>query len=155
MINLLNIKIIENNKGGHEDLLFDVRGLICEKYFDTYYFSLAIEPKSGILEIKSAVAKLLGAWMKQVNGLRSGNIIYLPIDFSDQYTGCLKVENLEDRLLLTYGLSKREGWSVNPISPSEYFHSIIDFEAESITGKSISKIEFVNALNWQIKKLTE
>jgi len=45
--------------------------------------------------------------------LDDGQNIYLPIDFSDQYTGCLKVEKNSD-LNLTYGNSRREGWNVDP-----------------------------------------
>lgn len=41
----LNIEIIENDKGGHEDLIFDIPNLITQQKLDTYYFALAIKPK--------------------------------------------------------------------------------------------------------------
>lgn len=65
MVNLLNIEILENEKGGHEDLIFEIPNLISQQKLDTYYFALAIEPKSGLKEIKKAVSKLLESWNKK------------------------------------------------------------------------------------------
>ncbi len=36
----INIEIIKNNKGGYEDLVFEITDLISQQKFDTYYFSL-------------------------------------------------------------------------------------------------------------------
>lgn len=55
MPSLLNIEIIENGKGGHQDLIFEIPNLISPQKYDTYFFALAIEPKNGIAEIKNAV----------------------------------------------------------------------------------------------------
>lgn len=62
MESLINIEIIEKDKGGHEDLVFEIPGLISQQKFDTHYFALAIEPKKGIQEIKNAVAGLVASW---------------------------------------------------------------------------------------------
>ncbi len=152
MTNLLNIEIIENNKGGHEDLMFEIPGLIGQQKFDTYYFALAILPKNGINEIKNAVAELIASWNKKQAELKSGETIYLPIDFSDQYTGCLKVEK-KNNLTLTYGFSRREGWSVDPINPNKYFESITDFESENKKSLTVGQSEFEKCLDGLIEKL--
>ena len=133
MSDLLKIEIIENDKGGHEDLIFEIPELISLQKFDTYYFALAIEPKSGIKEIKSSVAELIASWNKKLAEIKSGQVIYLPIDFSDQYTGCLRVEK-ENDLNLTYGFSRREGWSVDPINPSEYYESMASVSSNRDNG---------------------
>jgi len=152
MTNLIYLEIIENEGNGHEDLVFEIPELVKQQKFDTYYFSLAIEPKSGIEEIKSALAVLISSWNQKQMGLENGQVIYLPIDFSDQYTGCLKVEKNND-LKLTYGYSKREGWSVNPINPSEYYESITDFEPENGKSLTVKQTEFKNCLTEIIEKL--
>ncbi|WP_445749923.1 hypothetical protein [Polaribacter sp.] len=152
MKNLLNIEIIENDKSGHVDLVFEIHELINQKKFDTYYFALAIKPKSGIQEIKNAVAELIDSWNKKQAKLENGEIIYLPIDFSDQYTGCLKVEKRID-LNLTYGFSRREGWSVDPLNPKDYYESITDFEPEKENTITIKQSEFEKCLSKVIKKL--
>jgi hypothetical protein len=149
---LINIEIIENNKGSHEDLVFEIPELISRQKFDTYYFALAIEPKSGIKEIKNAVAELIVSWNKKQAEMENGQIIYLPIDFSDQYTGCLKVEKKID-LNLTYGFSRREGWSVDPINPTEYYESITDFDTEKEKSITVKQSEFGKCLTELIEKL--
>ena len=152
MSNLLKIEIIENDKGGHEDLVFEIPELITQQKFDTYYFALAIEPKNGIKEIKKAVAELIASWNKKQAELENGQVIYLPIDFSDQYTGCLKVEKKND-LNLTYGFSKREGWSVDPINPTEYYESVSDFDTEQEKSITVKQSEFEKCLTELIQKL--
>ena len=150
MSNLLKIEIIENDQGGHEDLIFEIPNLISQRKFDTYYFALAIEPKSGIKEIKNAVAELIASWNKKQAEMKSGQVIYLPIDFSDQYTGCLRVEKKND-LNLTYGFSRREGWSVDPINPTEFYESITDFGTKNEKSLIVNQSEFEKCLT----KLTE
>jgi hypothetical protein len=152
MTSLINIEIIENEKSGHEDLVFEIPGLVGQKKFDTYYFALAIEPKNGIEELKNAVAELIASWNEKQAELKNGQIIYLPIDFSDQYTGCLKVEKNND-LKLTYGYSRREGWSIDPINPTEYYESITDFDTDNETSLTIKQTEFENCLTDIIEKL--
>ena len=150
MSNLLKIEIIENDKGGHEDLIFEIPNLISQQKFDSYYFALAIEPKNGIKEIKNAVAELIASWNKKQAEMENGQVIYLPIDFSDQYTGCLRVEKKND-LNLKYGFSRREGWTVDPINPTEYYESISDFDTENDKSLTVNQSEFEKCLT----KLTE
>jgi hypothetical protein len=38
MTEILTIDIVDNEKGGHDDLLFSIPNLIGDKVFDTYYF---------------------------------------------------------------------------------------------------------------------
>ncbi len=152
MLNLLYIEIIENGKGGHQDLIFEIPNLISPQKYDTYFFALAIEPKNGIAEIKNAVAELILSWNKRLTQLKNGQVIYLPIDFSDQYTGCLRVEKTND-LKLTYGFSRQEGWCVDPTNPSEYFESITDFVAENEKSIIVKQSEFEKCLNDTVKKL--
>jgi len=149
---LINIKIIENDQGGHKDLIFEIPNLISQQKFDTYYFALAIEPKIGKKEIKNAVAELIASWNKKQAKMKSGQVIYLPIDFSDQYTGCLRVEKKND-LNLTYGFSRREGWSVNPINPTEFYESITDFDTEKEKSITVKQSEFGKCLTELIEKL--
>ncbi|PRX56651.1 hypothetical protein [Flagellimonas meridianipacifica] len=148
----LNIEIIENNGGGHNDLLFEIPKLIGQQKFDTYYFALAIEPKHGIAEIKNAVARLIDSWNKKQAELKNGQVIYLPIDFSDQYTGCLRVEKKND-LTLSYGFSRREGWRGDPMNPVDYFESITDFNSINEKSITVNQLEFEKCLTEIIEKL--
>jgi len=151
MERIINIEIKESGKG-HNDLIFEIPNLISKKEFDTYYFALAIEPKFGVKEIKNAIIKLITFWIEKIIELKNKEIIYLPIDLSDQYTGCLKVE-MNDNIALTYGYSRKEGWSFNPLNPSEYYKKINDFIANPKKTLTYSKIEIIQSINGLIEKL--
>lgn len=84
--------------------------------------------------------------------MENGKTIYLPIDFSDQYTGCLKVAKQND-LILTYGFSGREGWSIDPINPTEYYESITDFKSANEKSLTVKQSEFEKCLTELIEKL--
>jgi len=153
MTDILTIDIIDNDKGGHDDLLFSIPDLIGDKEFDTYYFYLAVEPAETIDEIKNAVSQLLQFWLDKVSGSINGETIFLPIDFSDQYIGCLKVQNQDMKLVLTYGFSRREGYSVDPLNPENYYKEINDFKADSEKQMTIDQTVFISSLDKQIRKL--
>jgi hypothetical protein len=152
MTSLIKIELIDNDQNGHEDLLFEIPGLVGQKKFDTYYFALAIEPKNGLSEIQKAVSHLIESWKQEINRLKYGQSIYLPIDFSDQYTGCIKLEK-HDKLNLTYGYSMREGWSVDPINPTDYYTSVNDFKSEVDKSLVVEQNELENCLNKLIVNL--
>ncbi len=153
MTQILNVDIIDNDKGGHEDLLFSIPDLIGDRSFDTYYFCLAVEPIETIDDIKNAVSQLLQFWLGKIAESKNGETIYLPIDFSDQYTGCLKVQNKDKHLILTYGFSRREGYAVDPLNPENYYKEINDFQADSEKQLTVDQDVFISALDRQIQKL--
>jgi len=102
---LLNIEVLRHKRGGHEDLLFEIEGLVEKRTFDTYYFALAAEDKK--VSLGSALALLLRSWKRKLSTMKFEDTLYLPIDFSDQATGCIKVEK-EAMLVLSFGYSTRE-----------------------------------------------
>lgn len=153
MTEILTIDIIDNDKGGHNDLLFSIPDLIGDKEFDTYYFCLAVEPVETIDDIKNAVSQLIQFWHNKVSESKNGETIFLQIDFSDQYTGCLKVQNQDGQLVLTFGFSRREGYAVDPLNPENYYKEITDFEADSEKQLTVDQSIFISTLDKQIRKL--
>ena len=153
MIDLLTIEVIENDRGGHDDLLLAIPELLGSKTFDTYYFCLAIEPKATTDDIRNAVAQLLQFWLDKIEEMKNEEIVYLPIDFSDQYTGCLKVLKKATQLILNYGFSRREGWAVNPLNPNNFYKEINDFQSETEKQLAVDKANFIFYLDKQIQKL--
>ncbi len=151
MIELLRVEIIKNDHGGHGDLIFEISNLTGRKVFDSYYFALTEDVKN-INDVKNAVSKLLAYWKDKIMKSKNGDRIFLPIDFSDQYTGCLRVEKKASKLKLTYGFSMIEGYAVNPSNPSEYYKEVKDFKAgeKQIT---VEESLMIAALEQQISKL--
>jgi len=152
MSNILNIQIIKNSKKGHEDLLFEIPKLDIQKRLDTYYFTLAIASKKQPYQIKHAIAELIAFWNKKQAEMTNGAIICLPIDFSDQYTGCLKVEKNND-LKLTYGYSMQEGYSINPMNPIYFYSTVTDFKPNNEKIVIVNQTAFEKCLTKLIEKL--
>ena len=151
MNDIINIEI--RNKSGHDDLKFCVRNLTGELTFDTYYFGLAIEPFEDISDLKKSVANFLNKWVNHINLMQNGHAKYFPIDFSDQYTGCLRVVKQEDEIEISYGTSNKEGWFVDINNPESYFDSITDFHSDTET-LLIKKVDFIKSIQNQINLLT-
>ena len=121
---LLNIEVLRHKRGGHEDLLFEIEGLVEKRTFDTYYFALAAEDKK--VSLGSALALLLRSWKRKLSTMKFEDTLYLPIDFSDQATGCIKVEK-EAMLVLSFGYSTREGYSIAVTEPGDFYDAVTDF----------------------------
>ncbi len=152
MGNIINIQILKNSKGSHEDLLFEIPKLGIQKSLDTYYFVLAMESKKQPYQVKNAVVELVSFWNKKLTEMPNGTVIYLPIDFSDQYTGCLKVEK-NNSLKLTYGYSMQEGHSINPMNPIYFYNTVTDFKPEQGKFLIVNQTAFKKCLTALIVKL--
>jgi hypothetical protein len=153
MTELMTIEIVNNNEGGHNDLLFSIPALIETKKFDTYYFGIAIEQSETIDTVKKAVSHLLQYWIDKLFESRNGETIFLPIDFSDQYTGCLKVQNQAEKFILQYGISRCEGCSIDPLNPENYYKEIDDFEAQNKKQLEVDQPVFILTIENQIQNL--
>jgi hypothetical protein len=147
------LKIELQEKSGHNDLSFCIKDLTGDLSFDTYYFGLAIEPVENFQEIKNCVADFLRHWVTQTETMQSGQSKYFPIDISDQYTGCVKIDKNGENLSVAYGHSKREGWKVNINNPINYFDSILDFENDSPKTIDVRQVDFVASIKKQIDEL--
>ncbi len=153
MADILQVDIMDNKKGGHDDLIFSIEGLVDKLILDTYYFIIEIEPYETLQDIKNAVGQLLTYWLTEIQNVDEGKQIYLPIDFSDQYTGCLKVLKQGESIQLTYGFSDREGYSINPLSPGDYSTTITDFKDTQNKTIEVTSDDFMNSVRHQIDRL--
>lgn len=145
------LSLQESDTAGHSDLSFEFPALGLSERLDTYYFALAIEPKSGSKEIKKAIALLLQSWKSRLNKLIEGETIYLPIDFSDQYIACLEVSK-NSELEINYGFTQVGGYAVNPINANNFFDSVKDFKPTVSKSIKIPQSEFVSRLDLLIRK---
>ncbi|MGA0560635.1 hypothetical protein ACO2Q8_28475 [Larkinella sp. VNQ87] len=116
----------------HDDLYVNFPELDIEQYNDTYYFAL----DSGILpeeederKVKIVLNDLLTNWEKSVEALSNESTALLPIDFSDQYVGALKVRRKDDHLTVHYSTYRMDGG----MFPS--FMNKISFDEEIFTSK--------------------
>lgn len=57
---------------------------------------------------------LLQEWIRQLQSLEDGGLMWLPFDFSDEYTRWLAVQRSGDEASLVFGWAPVEGWAINP-----------------------------------------
>jgi len=134
----------------HKDLMVSVQKNGFNGIFDSYYLGLDDEIKTdlkGLEKINLVLKKLIEYWIKTITEAKNREVHYLPIDFSDQYTGCFRIEKKDNNLLVSYGYSLIEGYSVSPSNPGNYATSISDFEENpEFSSFSVSQDELVSSL---------
>ena len=100
MNDLINISL-KKERGGHKDLIVTVEKNKFRGIFDSYYLGLDDAIKTdlrGREKIKLVLVRLIEYWLKCIQESRDGAVFYLPIDFSDQYTGCFRITKKDDSL---------------------------------------------------------
>ena len=150
---MIRINLIQNDAGGHKDLNFQIDGLTEQLTFDSYYFALATERASEHLSTVQAIAQLISFWIMKLESLDSNETIFLPIDFSDQYIGCLRVTSMNGELELNYGYTITGGYGVNPLDPEEFSNNVKDFVAEPVNLLLSHRELLVNPLKSEFNKL--
>lgn len=116
--------------GGHDDLLLYVVGQPRERC-DSYYLGLDDSfdgERSGADSVRAVLRRLLEQWVHALRGAGEGDVLFLPYDFSDQSTGCLRCRVLADEVELVSGFSGREAHDVSLADISDFVHGIDDFQ---------------------------
>lgn len=111
-----------------------------------------IEPdKEDADKVKTVLKKLLDQWKLYVSRMKADEIIYLPFDFSDEYTGCLRCEFQNDFVLLTVGYLQSVGWLIFPSDISNYVKSSKLFIKSKVLTIKLRKKEFLNQIKQNIE----
>ena len=127
---------------GHNDLIFELEGLVPRSIFDTYWLMLG-ELEWTIDARRNAIIKLMDSWLTSLKSFDSQKeSAYLVVDISDQYIGCVKVTKASQFFVLEYGFSEqgRNG------------DDITEFTVTS-DSKAVKHEDFVSSINKQISKL--
>ena len=135
--------------GGHRDLFLTIPQLGVEVCADSYYFAVALghrNVRASENTVRQEVVALLSCWVDTVCSCSDGDTVYLPFDFSDQYTGCLRVIEDRDNFRLSYGHSLFEGWRIDPLEAAEHSQQYDDFNPSSEREVSLSKDDLLAAL---------
>jgi hypothetical protein len=111
----------------HDDLLLKLGAWrhVC----DSYYVAIDESLEAGA-DIASGLVRLLDQWLEQLERLPLvGRPVFLPFDFSDQFTGWLRVSSLSgSRVVVEAGWSAVEGWSFCPSDIADTADRLSDFE---------------------------
>jgi len=118
-----------DNRTGHDDIVFTFFAYqqICDSYY--FFIDSNFSSEENIDKFVKVFNKLVDQWLDYIRLLGDEDSIYLPFDFSDQYTGCARVVKHGDNLAITPGWSNIEGWSVFPSDISTYVKRVNDFRS--------------------------
>jgi len=72
--------------------------------------------------------KLLEQWLSAVEIFADGNTVYLPYDFSDQYTAWLRCIRSDIVVEVCRGWAEKEGWAIAPSAIGEYLTQLPGFQ---------------------------
>lgn len=120
----------------HKDILIDVPLLGIHSKLDSYYFLLdrnIIFYSTGYKKVTEVLIHILQEWKKKIINLKV--VDYLPLDFSDQYIGCFKLELLnKESIKVTYGFTQKiMGMDIFPSNVQHFVIRDEDFETDSKT----------------------
>ena len=110
-----------DNTTRYEDLI--LRFADESKVCDSYYLALdqSLLPRREDSEkVRVVLRRPLEQWLEAVETARDGRTVYLPFDFSDQYTGWLRCHRSDNSIDVDLGTAIVEGFSFSPSAVGAY-----------------------------------
>lgn len=109
---------------------------------DSYYYVLD-HPVTEAPDPIASMRALLDQWRTLVETTPSGEVFYLPHDFSDQHTRWLRGTVAGEDISLVPGWSRVEGWSFYPSDVLETARSLADFEPFDVEALLVRRAELL------------
>jgi len=99
---------------------------------ESYYLGLGLQTNSRNLEFRpvEGTKQLLTEWIRLLTDLPDGQQLFLPFDFSDEYTRWLTFHREGRNVTIVFGWATVEGWSISPRDLSEYAHGLPGFQPD-------------------------
>ncbi len=99
------------------------------KLGNSYYLGLDPSSPDHNCSPKVGLKRMLTAWIRELSS-DEGDLIYLPFDFSDEYTRWLACQKISDQVLIVFGWAEVEGWAISPSDFSQYAHAVPGFSPD-------------------------
>lgn len=144
----IEFKLLPNNRY-HKDFFIKINK---EEFLsDTYYFwadefGSLINPYDGIYK---RMIQYFDKWIIEIKNLSKNEELFIPIDFSDEYIGGLKVINLgNDILSVSYGFITQINDLVIQVKENGgIFTNLCNRSIEVSTSFEMHKSDFINSFN--------
>ena len=140
-----------DNDTAHDDLHVWIEGY--SRTTDSYYLALdrgMLAGEESAEKVRRVLVQLLQRWLEALAQSTPARPVYLPFDFSDQYTGCFQCRLDGESIEIVPGWSSREGWSVWPSDPGAYFFDITDFRSDAPAPIRLPTEEFLRRIRESI-----
>lgn len=94
---------------------------------ESYY--LGLQPNSEHHEFRPATGtmQLVTEWIRLLTGLGNEQTLFLPFDFSDEYTRWLHLHREGRNVTIVFGWATVEGWAISPQDLSQYAEALPGF----------------------------
>lgn len=127
---LLQITLADNERS-HEDIhvQFNNHQFVCDSYYFLIDDTIPDEPTTAG-KAKTGLQILLMQWLESLR-VSPDDIIYLPFDFSDQFTRCLRCKIKGTNITVCAGWTHVEGWRTLPSNIAGYSAQVTDFQPET------------------------
>lgn len=125
---------------GHKDLTLVFDELELTEVADSYYFAidnLFLPENESKDKVILVLKNLMDAWVKRVLMLLVNDVTFLPFDFSDQYLGCFRVEQINNKeISVCYGFTANvSGFEIPPSSIDNFL--IMSDEEFEVTSHAV------------------
>lgn len=94
---------------------------------ESYYLGLQSNSENHEFHPLEATMQLLSEWIRLITELKDGQQLFLPFDFSDEYTRWLTMYRDNRNVTVVFGWAGVEGWSISPEDLTQYAHGLPGF----------------------------
>jgi hypothetical protein len=123
----------EDNGGLHDDLVLRINDRV---WRGDSYFLWCERPHPDTDDarlVKDVLAQLLRQWTDAINGLRNGEVCYLPFAFWDEGSEWLRCTLSGENLFIEKGWSTIEGWAFMPSDVGALLQNVPEFTTDGST----------------------
>lgn len=94
---------------------------------ESYYLGLQPNSESSEFRPATGTTQLVSEWIRLLSSLRDGEQLFLPFDFSDEYTRWLHCHREARNVTIVFGWATVEGWAISPKDLSPHAHGLPGF----------------------------
>lgn len=99
------------------------------RFGDGCYFGISPDDPDHGAPLQIGLRRLLLQWI-QVLSTPEDALLYLPFDFSDEFTRWLACQKIGDQLLVVFGWAPIEGWAFTPSDFSQFVDGVPGFRPD-------------------------
>ena len=122
----------------HQDLTLTITEIGLEQVADSYYvhiddfYEVATDNENKTI---SVLIILLTFWLQKVKASIINKSFYLPFDYADEWTGCIRIKRVDDENIeINYGHTSFEGWRTYPSKADDFMISDSDYNPEKLSA---------------------
>lgn len=94
---------------------------------ESYYLGLQPNSENHDFRPVEGTMQLISEWIRLLTDLKDGQQLFLPFDFSDEFTRWLTLHRDGRDVTIVFGWATVEGWSISPRDLSQYAHGLPNF----------------------------